>query len=107
LKLMTPSLTVALAVSLVLALAGCKQHAATGGPGDAPAQVLPGSASDAMIAYDTLRSQPPLVAPTQDAAAHRVGNGPRQGEDAAEPAAEPSGATPPPAASATQASPAG
>ncbi len=51
------------AILAALALAGCKQHGAAAGPGDAPAEVLPGSASDAMIAYDALRSQPPLAGP--------------------------------------------
>lgn len=47
-----------LSTGLVLALAGCKQQAT--GPSDAPAEVLSGTISDAMLPYDTVTSQPPL-----------------------------------------------
>ena len=57
-------------VALVLALAGChkgvdkaaEQKAAAG-------QILQGSASDAMLPYDTVKSHPPL-APRVDCSAH-------------------------------------
>jgi hypothetical protein len=53
------------AFTLLLALAGCTKHGgeAAGGT-DSAVAVLPGSASDAMIQYDTLRSQPPHAVPT-------------------------------------------
>jgi hypothetical protein len=94
-------------VAAALALAGCKQHGAAAGPGDAPAEILPGSASDAMIAYDTLRSQPPLAPPTGE-----VGPGGSatraKAKDATDAAAEPSNAAaPPPAAAETAAPPPG
>lgn len=49
-----------LALALVLALAACKASQKETG-GTAEGQVLPGSASDAMIQYDQLTSQPPLA----------------------------------------------
>jgi hypothetical protein len=49
-----------LALALVLALAACKGGEKETG-GTAEGQILPGSASDAMIHYDQLTSQPPLA----------------------------------------------
>jgi hypothetical protein len=52
-----------LALLLSLAVCACnaeKKAAAT--PGTASGEVLPRSASDAMLPYDSLRSQPPLAA---------------------------------------------
>lgn len=46
----------------VLALAGCKGEAKKdAGAGKAQGEVLPGSASDAMLPLDTVRSQAPLA----------------------------------------------
>lgn len=59
-----PALTLALILAPMLALAGCggternekDQRTAAG-------EILPGSISDAMLPYDTVRSQPPLAPP--------------------------------------------
>ncbi len=48
----------------LLLIAGCQQGKQAGGGKDggvAAGEVLPGSASDAMLPYDTVRSQPPLA----------------------------------------------
>jgi len=93
------------AVLLVLALAGCKGGDKPAEDAKAMGEVLPGSASDAMIPLDTVRSQPPLAPPTSGAARHgaaKRGNdaaadasdAPSEGEDA------PAVAVPAPAASA-------
>jgi hypothetical protein len=55
-------------VGIALALAACHGKQADAGKSAAAAEVLPGSASDAMIAYDTLKSQPPMAAPEHSAA---------------------------------------
>ena len=78
------------ALLLALALAGC------GGSDDnaratAPGEVLPGSASDAMLPLDTLRSQPPLA---PEAAASGTA---RQPKARTAGAAEPAGAASEPA----------
>jgi len=101
---------IAAAALIVLTIAGCKQHGeADGGPSEAAAEVLPGSASDAMIQYDTLRSQPPLASPGAGLP-HRVGGGTPSGDETAA-AIEASGAPPPssptPAAGATGTAPQG
>ena len=59
-----PALTLALILTPILALAACggsdknekDQRTAAG-------EILPGSISDAMLPYDTVRSQPPLAPP--------------------------------------------
>ena len=60
-----PARAAALLAVLTIALAACKDEPKpaqkTGGA--ATGEILPGSASDAMIQYDTLRSQPPLAPP--------------------------------------------
>ena len=75
-------------VALVLALAGChkgvdkaaEQKAAAG-------QILQGSASDAMLPYDTVKSHPPL-APRVDSSAHEdAPDAPTQDNAASEAAA--------------------
>jgi hypothetical protein len=50
----------------LLFLAACHGKQADTGKSAAAAEVLPGSASDAMIAYDTLKSQPPPAVSTDD-----------------------------------------
>ncbi len=60
--------TIAVLALTLLALSACQQEAkqakATGGT--AAGEILPGSASDAMLPVDTLRSQPP-AAPKSEA----------------------------------------
>jgi|KBSSwiStaDraftv2_1062776.scaffolds.fasta_scaffold33905_2 hypothetical protein len=83
-----------LLLAAVALLPGCKQDAAP--EAAAAGQILPGSASDAMLPTDRLTSQPPL-----DPRADRGGNGgdadekatdtPARPQGAAEPAAEPTG----------------
>ena len=48
-------------LALALALAGCKGEEKPAQDARAAGEILPGSASDAMIPYDTVRSQPPLA----------------------------------------------
>lgn len=48
-------------IGLVLTLAACKGEEKPAQDARAAGEILPGSASDAMIPYDTLRSQPPLA----------------------------------------------
>lgn len=50
-----------LLLALALALPGCNKEAAKPTSGTADGEILPGSASDAMLPLDTLRSQPPLA----------------------------------------------
>lgn len=74
-----------LSLALPLALAGCKGSDKPAQDAKAMGEVLPGSASDAMIPYDTLRSQPPLAPPTESGTP-----GARKGQAAADEApAEP------------------
>ena len=47
--------------TLLLALPGCNKEATKPTGGTADGEILPGSASDAMLPLDTLRSQPPLA----------------------------------------------
>jgi hypothetical protein len=55
--------------ALAAALAGCgaKKAPKADDQRTASGQILPGSASDAMIAYDALTSQPPIAAPKHEA----------------------------------------
>lgn len=48
-------------LGLALALAACKGEQKPAQDARAAGEVLPGSASDAMIPYDALKSQPPLA----------------------------------------------
>lgn len=82
--------------ALVLALAACKgdDRKATGG--NAQGEILPGSASDAMVPFDTVKSQAPL-APRSEGGAKTDGKGAGKpqddGSEAAAPA-EPAAAPP-------------
>ena len=58
---MKQSITAIAAVGLVLTLGACKGGEKKPGAGNAQGQILPGSASDAMLPVDTLRSQAPLA----------------------------------------------
>jgi hypothetical protein len=51
----------ALAFALAAALPGCKRENKTQEARTAQGEILPGSASDAMLPLDTVRSQPPLA----------------------------------------------
>jgi hypothetical protein len=51
----------ACAATLTLALAACGQDKKPASQGTAEGEILPGSASDAMLPYDTVQSQPPLA----------------------------------------------
>lgn len=46
---------------LALALAACNGDKKSGQQGTAAGEILPASTSDAMLPYDTVRSQPPLA----------------------------------------------
>lgn len=83
------------AVVLMLAAAAC--HKQPDKQGQAGGEILPGSASDAMLPMDTVTSQPPL-APRSD-------KGPSAGESDAADAAAPDAAAP--AAPASPAAPQG
>jgi hypothetical protein len=58
-------------LALVAALAGCgeKKAAKSDDQRQASGQILPGTISDAMIAYDALTSQPPVAAVKREASA--------------------------------------
>jgi hypothetical protein len=51
----------AMLIALVLLIAACTDEKKAGGAGTAAGEVLPGSASDAMLPLDTVRSQAPLA----------------------------------------------
>lgn len=54
-------------IALGMATAACNSKQAKSGEAEAAGEVLPGSASDAMLPYDTVRSQPPLAPQTEAA----------------------------------------
>ena len=95
-------------VAATLALAGCNRNAGGNGETDSAVAVLPGSASDAMIHYDALRSQPPHATETAGSSGHSATGRSAEAADAgaaASAAAEPApvvapsiAAPPPPAA---------
>lgn len=82
-----------LLVALVLALAACKGGEKERG-GTAEGRILPGSASDAMIQYDRLTSQPPLAPARADKAGAPDAAASEEASDAASPD---TGASPVPA----------
>lgn len=90
--------------ALAVALTACSGEKKASQQGTAAGEILPASASDAMLPYDTVRSQPPLAPPPTEAAKSAA----RKGADSDEPAADSSEAAtePSPAASATAAEPA-
>ena len=71
----------------VLALAGCKGEAKKdAGAGTAQGEVLPGSASDAMLPLDTVKSQAPF-APKSEGAAPGDARGAKSGKVGEKPSA--------------------
>jgi hypothetical protein len=75
-------------VAVCAALAGCgSEQKPKAGSATAYGEVLPGSASDAMIPFDSVRSQPPLAAHASEPDSEPAEAGPAQRRQAAEPAA--------------------
>lgn len=68
-----------LALLPLIALAACQGKEKTGA--GAEGEILPGSASDAMLPLDTVRSQPPLASPEKEGAGKKDAG---SGEDASE-----------------------
>lgn len=101
------SARIVMAAVMALAVAACQGEK----PGErqgAAGEILPGSASDAMLPLDTVRSQPPLAPPTEAGRAASKGSatgaaGTESEASASEPAATATAtaAAPSPAASAT------
>jgi hypothetical protein len=68
--------------ALPFALAACQGEKKTPQRGTAEGEILPGSASDAMLPYDTVRSQPPLAPmPTASAKAGGKDDGKPEGAE--------------------------
>lgn len=70
---MKPAFRFACLIALPVALSACDQKD-EGGTSNAAGEVLPGSASDAMLPLDTVRSQPPLAPPPASGAPKRGGD---------------------------------
>jgi hypothetical protein len=65
-RLMSPTLRLALILGLTAALAACGGAEKKGkDQRTAAGEILPGSISDSMLPYDTVRSQPPLAPPSE------------------------------------------
>lgn len=79
------------------ALAGCQDKKQVPVQGTAGGEVLPGSASDAMLPIDTVRSQPPL-APKAEPSGAKTGKANGPGKPAAVSAMPEAEAEAPPAA---------
>jgi hypothetical protein len=76
----------ALLFAVALGLAACKGENKGSDQRTAVGEILPGSASDAMVPYDSLRSQPPLAPSTGSAATGKdkdKGKGKGRGEGGA------------------------
>ncbi len=78
-------------LALALAVAGCNGEEKPAQDARAAGEIMPGSASDAMVPYDTVRSEPPLAPkPTASARAGASDDDEEAGEDdAAEPETAP------------------
>ncbi|MDR2856814.1 MAG: hypothetical protein LBV50_03090 [Novosphingobium sp.] len=91
---------------LPLALAGCKgEKKKTTEAGTAQGEILPGSASDAMLPLDSVRSQPPL-APAVMPGGKAAKQGGTTGDEAASTASEQAAAPAPAETPATSPAPA-
>lgn len=104
---MRPELRISgLALAAALALAGCQGEQKKSAQATAGGEVLPGSASDAMLPVDSLRSQPPL-APKPEASGKSASAG-KPGASASEPVPDeaPAPEEAPAAAPETEAAPA-
>jgi hypothetical protein len=73
--------------ALALALAACGAEKKDEGAGTAAGEILPGSASDAMLPLDTVRSQAPLAPKVESSGAAGAAKSSEAASDAA-PAAE-------------------
>ena len=62
-SVLRPVCLAACAFALPFAAAACKGEKKAAQDANAEGEILPGSASDAMLPYDTVRSQPPLAPP--------------------------------------------
>lgn len=89
-------------IALGVATAACNSKAAKSGEAEAAGDVLPGSASDAMLPYDTVRSQPPL-APQTEAATPEVSGAKGVASEAAEDAGAAASEAPAPEVQASEA----
>lgn len=77
------------AVLAAMALVGCGSgESESKGPAQGN-QILEGSISDEMIAYDTLRSEPPLAKPAEGEGGAAAGSARGESGDASAPTAEP------------------
>ncbi|VWX53484.1 hypothetical protein [Novosphingobium sp. 9U] len=70
-----------IAVLVLSALAACGSKVTEQTKGSSFGEVLPGSASDAMLPYDTVTSAPPLEAPTYDAPEGSARRAPREADE--------------------------
>ena len=77
---MSRLLSAALALTLGLTLSGCGEDKKAAGARTAEGEVLPGSASDAMLPLDTVKSQAPLAPKSES-------SGKAESKDEAKPAA--------------------
>jgi hypothetical protein len=91
--------------ALPLALAACQGETAQ--QSTAEGEILPGSTSDAMLPYDSVRSQPPLapIALATGRAARKAGTGEESEDEASVAATEAAAATPVPTATTPPATP--
>ena len=95
---MKAELRLAVIAALVVVLTGCQEkQPAASSHATAVGEVLPGSASDAMLPVDTVRSQPPL-APRIEASGAKPDKAHAHGKPAPGSTAEPDPAVEPPAA---------
>ncbi len=87
-----------LSLTLIMPLAGCgSEQKAADDKAQASGQILPGSASDAMLPLDTVKSQPPLAphVKSTEKAKDKAASGSETSNDTAEPAATPAEAAEP------------
>lgn len=100
---MARAIAATFALSLTVILTGCGGTKKQAGAGTAEGEVLPASASDAMLPLDTVKSQPPL-APRSDGSdkpGSKDGAVPRQADDDGPAAPAPAEEPAPPAQAAS------